>query len=242
MNGEQGGHENNSSQHQPEGLRAGNASGALESATRHVAAGTRAGEPHDDSGKRFAAAFSSFVDWAIANALLIEESSLEFLGRAPDAFGREHEAWFDEPTNRWFKATRHNAFGLAWGRDGSAHADEYLVRLGLQNEHFGDDVQLVGLAKCGQRLRVITSQPHIAGVPASQAEIDNWFTALGFSRLVHESGSVAWYSRNLDLLAADAHQGNVIKSRDGNLFPIDLNLVRPVGPLREWAVQASRPQ
>ena len=71
--------------------------------------------------------------------------------------------------------------------------------------------------------------------PAACAGIHAWFEALRFVRL-ETQGCIAWYRASANLLVADAHEGNVIKTRDGALVPIDLNLVQPAGELHAWAM------
>ena len=220
-----------------EGSHGGVAQSALESAESYIATSTGAGGAGDGGGETFTAAFTALIDWGVARKLILPERDFAFFQRAPDGYGNEHEAWFDEESNRWFKATFPNRFGLAWGRDGTATAHEYLARLILQNKHFGDDIRLVALVECKQHLRVLTSQPHIAGEPASQEEIGNWFHRLGFVRL-QTGGSVAWYRSEENLLVADAHEGNVIREAGGGLVPIDLNIVQPMGKLAEWVAGA----
>jgi hypothetical protein len=121
---------------------------------------------------------------------------------------------------------------------GSATALEYVVRLTLQNSYFGDDIRLLALVNCDQKLRVLTSQPHIAGEPAVYAEIQEWFRQLGFWRF-EANERVAWYLRFENLLVADAHEGNIIRTASGDLVPIDLNIIRPTGELLEHLVQSS---
>ncbi len=79
------------------------------------------------------------------------------------------------------------------------------------------------------KMRVLTSQPHIAGESAKYDRIQQWFVELGFLRI--ESGSIAWYYPPANLLVADAHEGNVIETAVGTLVPIDLNVVQPKGDL-----------
>jgi hypothetical protein len=147
----------------------------LESAESHVARGTRAGHARDGGGKEFQIAFRCLVEWGEARGLISTPETFPFFGRRPDAHGQEHEAWFVESSNRWFKATYPNRFGMAWGKRESASAREYLTRLALQNRYFSDDLQLVALINFDKRLRVLTSQPHIEGRNASPEEIKNWF-------------------------------------------------------------------
>jgi hypothetical protein len=212
---------------------------ALKSAESYVARGASASSPRDESRSAFARAFRALLEWGEARSLICPEADFPFLGRSPDAHGNEHECWFDEPSNRWFKATFANRFGLAWGRDGTATAEEYLIRLTLQNRYFGDDIRLEALVNCNEHLRILISQPHISGGPATAKEIRDWFLSLGFYGV--ESGDrIAWYRIKENLLVSDAHEGNVIKTRDGVLVPIDLNIVQPSGELLEWAKNAAR--
>lgn len=207
---------------------------ALESAEGYVTRRPTAGGAGHGGSASFSVSFATFVRWGQENDLIRTESEIVFLGSQPHARGDEHEVWFHEDTNRWFKATYHNQFGLAWGRDETATPGEYLSRLILQNKYFGDDIQLVALVQCDQKLRVLTSQPHIAGEHATHDEIRKWFCDLQFKCLEND-GCVAWYLKAENLLIADAHEGNVIRTPTGMLVPIDLNLIQPEGDLFKWA-------
>jgi hypothetical protein len=175
------------------------------------------------------------LSWAEPRGLIRPEGDFPFLGRAPDGYGDEHQAWFDEQSGTWLKATYPNRFGLAWGRDGSATAKEYLSRLVLQNTYFADDIRLIAIIDASEKMRVLTSQPHIAGEPAPYEDIQRWFTDIGFCR-VEADGRIAWFREYENLLVADAHEGNVIMTSTGELIPIDLNIIQPVAELRKWAI------
>jgi hypothetical protein len=215
---------------------------ALESAEGHVARSTGASRQAHESGNAFAHAFKALLEWGEASGLIRPESDFPFLKRFPDGHGNEHECWFDESSNRWLKATFANRFGLAWGRDGTATPAEYLKRLILQNRYFGDDIRLIALVNCDGRLRVLTSQPHIFGEPATGEEIRKWFIDLGFACLESE-GRVAWYRTQENILVADAHEGNIIKIKSTStvLVPIDLNIIQPENELLEWVRYAIHP-
>lgn len=105
-----------------------------------------------------------------------------------------------------------------------------MTRLLLQNIYFADDIVLIALVRCGKRLRVLTTQPHVAGEAASADEIIEWFYAQGYVKLEID-GCIAWYLEAENLLVADAHEGNVIRTEDGALFAIDLNLMKPAGEM-----------
>jgi hypothetical protein len=206
---------------------------SLESAESHLAGCPKASSTCDGSGAAFSSTFGALVEWGKAHGLIQTPNDHAFFSRPTDGHGDEHEAWFDEDSLRWFKATYPNRFGFAWGRDGTATPHEYLRRLLLQNFYFSDDIQLVALLNCDEKLRVLTSQPHIAGDPAPYGEIQFWFQGLNYER-IEDSGRIAWYHPAENLIISDAHEGNVIKTIDGALVPIDLNLIQPVGRLLEW--------
>jgi hypothetical protein len=216
----------------PHGGNEPDAFSALESAESHLAASAKTGRASDGSRPSFSASFSAFLTWGEGASLIRPIEDFDFFQRKPDGRGDEHQAWFDEFSNRWYKSTYPNRFGLAWGRKGSATPGEYLTRLVLQNRYFADDIQLISLVRCDQRLRVLTSQPHVPGEAALAEEIQQWFYGLGYMRL--EIGDcVAWYLEPDNLLVADAHEGNVIRAPDGVLFAIDLNLIKPSGEMLE---------
>lgn len=206
----------------------------LESAESYLTGSAKADRPSNGGGSQFTASFEAFLEWGEENKLIQDRTEFSFFSIAPNGRGEEHEAWFHEETNRWFKATYHNKFGLAWGRNESATPCEYLKRLCLQNKYFGDDIQLVALVRCDGKLRVLTSQPHIAGEPATYQEIQNWFCSMNL-KCLQSDGCIAWYFKSENLLIADAHEGNVIRTSAGVLVPIDLNLIQPEGELFDWA-------
>lgn len=129
---------------------------------------------------------------------------------------------YDPVSDRYVKFTRadrHQGFGVALGAyvHGASPA-EYLDRLVLNNEIFHDDVRLEGVRpRPGARLAIVTSQPRIAGVAASAAEIDALMAALAAERL----GEGAFLWRDRGLLVFDLMPRNVVRSSDGALYPID---------------------
>lgn len=208
--------------------------GALESAERHIAGSADAGSSCDGSGAAFAPTFSALVDWAQDRSLILSETDFPFFARPPDSKGNEHEVWFDAPSKRWFKATYLNRFGIPWGQGNSATPHEYLLRLLLQNAYFGDKIYLVALLNCDGRVRTLTSQPHVAGDFATSEEIQKWFEVRHGFRRIETADRIAWYLKSENLLIADAHEGNVIRTAVGTLVPIDLNLIQPQGELYNW--------
>lgn len=232
--------QHNGQQYSPSSGDESNAPSTLESAARYIGASAAADGAYHGGRSPFAASFEAILQWGEASGLIRSEADFPFLKQPPTGHGDEHEGWFDEASNRWFKATYPNRFGVAWGRYGSATAGEYLNRLILQNRHFGDDIHLVALVNSGQKLRVITSQPHIVGNRADYGEICAWLRGLGFSRL-ESNDSIAWYRETDNLLVSDVHEGNVIRSITGALFAIDLNLMNPDEEMRKLVVSLLEP-
>lgn len=112
--------------------------------------------------------------------------------------GGEHLVEIDEQEWIVFKTTHPGKFGFGVdvemihpkGREAQpritagladATPKEYLFRLQQQNELFGDDIRVRGVAKFPQGLSVITTQPFYEGTRTDQSRINDWFAALGWS-------------------------------------------------------------
>ena len=106
---------------------------------------------------------------------------------------------------------------------------EYLDRLLLQNEVFGDEIELLGIIDKRQAMHVVTAQPFIHGESTPPAEIAHFMASLGFLALpnigVGREGALS-FLRPGDMIAAfDCHPANFL--RDGaHVFPIDVLPVR----------------
>lgn len=112
-----------------------------------------------------------------------------------------------------------------------AFPSEYLNRLLLANDHFGDSIQLEAVAResgAGQ-LVILTSQPTVVGEAAMPDEIVAFMRRRRLELLdgleIGHAGALCFY-RDLDQLAVfDAHPANVLKDVHGVILPIDLVLV-----------------
>jgi hypothetical protein len=119
----------------------------------------------------------------------------------------------------------------------SALESAYLDRLLLQNEVFGDQIELLGVAVENGKPVVLTAQPAMIGQPPGFAEITAFLTRLWFRPLtglhLGNPGALAFY-RDLDELAVfDAHPANFVQGTQGVVLPIDLVLVRADAALQE---------
>ena len=153
--------------------------------------------------------------------------------RSVDARGTEHAVRFrgatvekHQHTDGWVPIlTASRKIGL-----GRAFPSEYLRRLELQNELFGDRVRLIGLTRGN---RFATSQPTLRGDEPTENEIRDLLECVGWRRIsvslqelpIQLMGS-AWWHPEERLIMLDARKPNFKRTAFG-VLPIDLVL----GPL-----------
>lgn len=143
----------------------------------------------------------------------------------PDFIGSEHEVWSDG--QRVIKATLPGTFGRRWGRRRFALPSEYLRRIQLTEKNFGVSWEVLGLVREVGRVRIITRQPFIHGLPPTEEMIRREFASLEFAFYHHRLGDL-WYREADNLLAFDVESGNVVQTPCG-LVPIDIILQNPKG-------------
>lgn len=158
---------------------------------------------------------------------------------APLPGGAEHRLW-QGTDGRMYKMTKEDHFGqvpcynpaseTGWENFAAAPAD-YLERLTLLNDTFGDDLRVEGLC-CGRTVAIATSQPLATPARAHQPhprrrrEVETYMEARGFVNL----GFSAWYHPQKKLMVTDATPDNFIRTAQG-LRPVDLMICRARGPL-----------
>ena len=98
-----------------------------------------------------------------------------------------------------------------------------IERWHLHNELFGDDVRFLGVLPTDSGLRLLIRQPAIAGTPATDEEIQRFFTESGWERFVME-GNTAYFDPERCVAISDTHRGNIVLMEDGLLAPIDLRV------------------
>jgi hypothetical protein len=111
----------------------------------------------------------------------------------------------------------------------------YLERWQLHNELFGDQVTFLGALQTESGLRLMIRQPAIAGTPATDEQIQQFFTDAGWKRFEIE-GNTAFFDADRRVVISDTHRGNIILMQDGLLAPIDLR----VQPLSESLLATNR--
>jgi hypothetical protein len=170
------------------------------------------------------------------------------LKAAPDRqVGTEHLVEFEEHSGSVIKLTVPPKFGLISrvlthpvpnlrGEPGSRQAIEfvpatpleYLERWMAANEVLGDAVRLTAVIRWADgQVSFAIRQPHYAGVPASEWEIEAGFRADGWTPIRDPGGQHRlFYHHAWQVLAIDALPRNCY-IRDGALQPFDVILCRP---------------
>jgi hypothetical protein len=161
----------------------------------------------------------------------------------PKGGGGEHLVFRTEPPDGLiYKATWRGQFGFipAWDENDElelrpASPSEYLLRCGLANAVFGDDIQLWCIAQdqAGNSgiPSIVTTQPFIVGRPAEEREIKRYLKSLGFLhfpvKTIDPSGiHDVWYRLEDQVMVCDAVSGNFVYSADGTLAAIDLPMAQ----------------
>ncbi len=153
--------------------------------------------------------------------------------------GGEHLVFRREPHDGLiYKATWREQFGFVPGLDARgrwrlfpATPSQYLLRCGLANSVFGDDIRLLAIAQDqagGSDVpSIVTSQPFVIGSPPDEHEIARYLSALGFQplpRATHRPSGLhdVWCRREDHLVICDAVSGNFVRTPAGDILPIDL--------------------
>ena len=145
--------------------------------------------------------------------------------------GVEHDVVFDYSSGTILKFTKAGRaayvvnFDLGTPKMVPALPVEYLERLILQNEIFGNPLTFVGMGEEPHSRRLITRQKIVVGKPARWEEIIRLMVdELGFSKLRHNhcigyDDSYA-FMRD-DTVVFDMRPANVFITEDGIVLPVD---------------------
>lgn len=149
--------------------------------------------------------------------------------------GVEHDVTFDAATGTVLKFTKPDRAAYAVNFDlGTpsmvpATPLDYLERLRLQNEIFGDKLRFVGIASDGNFRRIVTRQDLVTGKPAWWDDIVRMMADLGFSKLRHNHGigyEDSYAFLRDDTVVFDLRPANVFVTDDGIVVPVDCIPVR----------------
>lgn len=170
----------------------------------------------------------SLAEWAKANGRAV--TRLPFSFNSPNNKGGvEHDAWFDQPSQRWLKVTK-PSFGLfpkvkngAWSL-GPTSVQQYLQKLEGTRELFGLDTAIHGAF-----LDSRGNPSHIPGA-VDDAKIERNLRAAGFLKV--DDLSSTYYRPSDNTMIFDAHPGNGGEI-NGKLTGFDMGVIHPEGELRQ---------
>ncbi|HWB06592.1 MAG TPA: hypothetical protein VG796_26440 [Verrucomicrobiales bacterium] len=203
------------------------APGTLESAARFLRGslsadrGTHAGHSRRAEIER---QFDRLYRWAKEAGCIADGQKLKHARPG----GNEHRILHDRTSGRVWKFTSPGKAGLTCEATidkekitaslVDATPLEYLERLLLQNEHFGDDIELEAIVIHAGQPCIATSQSFIKGTAASMGDIERTMHDLGFLKSPHGK---AFYRPADNLAVWDAHEENFLNS-GGIVVPVDL--------------------
>lgn len=161
--------------------------------------------------------------------------------------GREHDLTYDDTTGTVLKFTKPSSAAyvveILDGRPRLSNGDplEYLDRLILHNEVFGEFTRFVGIGGLPNHRRIITRQDMIKGRAARWEEIiELMVNDLGFSKLRHNFGIGYEDSYGFlrdEVAVFDMRPANLFVTDDGILVAIDSIPMRITDAIRGAFVQ-----
>ena len=176
-----------------------------------------AGKDGDNVAQRIRRETESILEWGAGAMRLL---NLEGLTRLTEGWKKlagqsEHTVFLDEKFERVVKFTLPPNFGA----QGSI---PYLRNIIACNRIFGDDIWFHGILSTKQGPAFVISQPYVDGTEPTIEEVAEWFINQGYESKGHNR----WFHPVTGVEVADAHTGNLIKSSDGELIPIDLQVLK----------------
>jgi DNA ligase (NAD+) len=176
-----------------------------------------AGKDGDNVAQRIRRETESILEWGTGAMRLLNVEGLNRLteGWIKLAGQSEHTVFLDEKFERVVKFTLPPNFGA----QGSI---PYLRNIIACNRIFGDDIWFHGILSTKQGPAFVISQPYVDGTEPTIEEVAEWFTDQGYESKGHNR----WFHPVTGVEVADAHTGNLIKSSDGELIPIDLQVLK----------------
>lgn len=175
------------------------------------------GSHGDNLQERIRREAQSILQWGDQSGRILESQGIHRLLRDWKKLGgqSEHTVFHIESLGRIVKFTIPPNFGA----QGSL---QYLSNIGACNRLFGDDIIFHGILSSEEGPAFLISQPYVDGTEPTLEEVAKWFTDQGYI----SNGHNRWLHPVTGVDIADAHTGNLIKSSDGELIPIDLQVLK----------------
>jgi DNA ligase (NAD+) len=158
----------------------------------------------------------SILEWGVETGRIIDPDRIFELVKEWKELGgqSEHTVFYVKELDRVVKFTIPPNFGAQGSR-------AYLRNITSSNCLFEDDIRFHGIVQIEAGPIFVVSQPYVHGVEPTIKEVNDWFTANGY----RSSGYNRWRDDTNGIEIADAHVGNLIKTEDGELVPIDLQVL-----------------
>ncbi|KAB2638643.1 MAG: NAD-dependent DNA ligase LigA [Verrucomicrobia bacterium] len=158
----------------------------------------------------------SVLEWGSDTGRLLDPTGLFEVVKGWKELGgqSEHTVFHLEKFGRVVKFTLPPNFG-------AQGAVAYLKNIGFSNRLFGDDIRFHGILNTDKGPAFVISQPFVKGTAPTSEEVATWFEANGY----HSTGHNRWKNAATGTEIADALIGNLIKTDDGELIPIDLQVL-----------------
>lgn len=209
-------------------------------------------ESSGDWAHKFSEQSEKLLDWSRKTGCVKPKGELLPVSKLS---GAEHRVKYNgNATQRWTKNTHPGQYGmhafvehsidkhtqrytrrLEYGR---ALPGQYLERLWLANEVFGDDIVLTAIIDTEEGPSVATTQPDIDGKAPSHEGIATFMQALGFQHIL--GGGPSWHRIADNILVIDAETWNFIETEEENILPFDVGIQRPDGELKEYLDELMR--
>ena len=175
-----------------------------------------AGNHGDNVAQRIRREAQSILEWGVDTHRQLQAESLFELTESWEKLAgqSEHTVFLNQEQQRVVKFTLPPNFG-------AQGTIPYLRNIVACNRLFGDDIWFHGILSTEQGPAFVISQPYVDGTEPSSGEINDWFTNQGYQSKGHNR----WFHPVTGVEIADAHTGNLIKSSDGELIPIDLQVL-----------------
>jgi len=175
------------------------------------------GNHGDNVAQRIRQETESILEWGTHAHRILEDEGVSRLIRDWKELGgqSEHTVFLAEKFLRVIKFTLPPNFGA----QGSI---PYLRNIIACNRIFGDDIWFHGILATKQGPAFVISQPYVDGTEPSSEEIAGWFLDQGYESKGHNR----WFHPVTGVDVADTHTGNLIKTSDGELVPIDLQVLK----------------
>jgi DNA ligase (NAD+) len=175
-----------------------------------------AGSDGSDLQERIRQEAQSILEWGMETGRIIDPDRLfEIVKEWKELGGQsEHTVFYVSELGRVVKFTIPPNFGAQGSR-------AYLRNITAANYLFEDDIRFHGIVRTEAGPIFVVSQPYVHGVEPTMQEVNDWFLSNGY----RTSGYNRWLDDSTGVEIADAHVGNLIKTEDGELVPIDLQVL-----------------